>query len=93
MIGIRARAVLPALLKDAPGRVVHHLLRRAAGARHLTDGLLREDRRNVSGSTRRAHVTKHRPQSRAVPANLASRGRLIASQASCRLGPTRHRCE
>ena len=48
MIGICANAILPAFGKDAPDGIVHHLLRRAAGARHLADGLLGKDGRNLA---------------------------------------------
>ena len=43
VVGVRAEPLAPALLEDAPGGGVHHLLGGAAGALHLADGLLREE--------------------------------------------------
>ena len=58
MIGIGAEAVPPALLEDAPHRVIHHFLRRAAGAGILADALLRKDRCDPPGFANRANVSR-----------------------------------
>src|SRR4030095_11785289 len=47
MIGIGSKTVAPALLKNTPERVVHHLLRGAPRARVLAHRLLREDGSHV----------------------------------------------
>ena len=48
VIRVSAKAVLPVFLENAPHGIVHHLLRRPTGARHLTNGLLSEDGSHLS---------------------------------------------
>src|SRR5688572_18179009 len=57
VVGVGAKAVLPALGEHAPERVVHHLLRSASAAHHLADRLLGKDRRDLaSGGAKGANV-------------------------------------
>ena len=78
VIGVRAHASLPAFLESAPGGVIHHLLRGAAGARHLADGLLGEDRRDVAADRSHGlHVARRRqPQPVAHPRGGAQAERM-----------------
>ena len=58
VVGVRAPRRAPAHAEDAPHRVVHHLLRRAAGARVLAHRLLREDRGDVGVAFRGEDVAR-----------------------------------
>ncbi len=55
VVGVGAGAVAPALREHPPRRVVHDLYGRAAGAGHLADRLLREDRGDRGEPAHRAH--------------------------------------
>jgi len=58
VVGVRADRRAPAPLKCAPQRVIHHIVRRPARARHLADGLLCEDHGDGVGGVAGAHLLR-----------------------------------
>ncbi len=66
VIGVRPHGRFPAFQKDTPGGIIHHLAWCAAGAVHLADGLLGENRGDMPLEMfNRAHMSR-RGQAQAV---------------------------